>query len=311
MDGRVCLSSLPLAADASVEVEPVGELEVETEERSVSERLFDLRRGTALAARGDAEGRFAAGWRIPRPRQASSGDNADADGARETAGRAGRSPSPSRHCDPTGSARLAPLSLGELWAYRELLFFLIWRDIKVRYKQTPSGGRLGRHPAAAAMVVFSVFFGRLAGMPSDGVPYPIFVYGALVPWTLFATALTELGNSLVEQPRPDHQGVLPASRSSRRCRRAAGRLRCRAGTARRDDGRLWYRARPRPLLLLPLFVLSLAAAPSACGLWLAALNVRYRDVRYTLPFSSRSGCSPRRSSTRARSCPSRGARCTA
>ena len=90
-----------------------------------------------------------------------------------------------------------PFNLRDLWEYRELLFFLIWRDVKVRYKQTALGVTWAILQPFLTMVVFSIFFGRLAGMPSDGIPYPIFVYTALLPWQLFAYALTQSGNSLV------------------------------------------------------------------------------------------------------------------
>src|SRR3954463_8271954 len=93
------------------------------------------------------------------------------------------------------------LKLTELWEYRELLYFLIWRDLKVRYKQTALGAAWAVIQPFFTMVVFSVFFGRLAKLPSDGVPYPVFTYCALVPWTYFATALTQSSNSLVDHAR--------------------------------------------------------------------------------------------------------------
>src|SRR6266481_5752729 len=89
------------------------------------------------------------------------------------------------------------LRLGELWEYRELLYFLVWRDIKVRYKQTALGAAWAILQPVMTMMVFSVFFGRLAKVPSDGLPYPVFVYTALLPWQLFSYALTESANSLV------------------------------------------------------------------------------------------------------------------
>src|SRR5437762_5527811 len=95
------------------------------------------------------------------------------------------------------SKGLVQLNLGEVWAYRELLFFLIWRDVKVRYKQTALGAAWAILQPVMTMVVFSVFFGRLAKMPSDGIPYPVFAFAALLPWQLFAFALSESANSLV------------------------------------------------------------------------------------------------------------------
>jgi lipopolysaccharide transport system permease protein len=94
-----------------------------------------------------------------------------------------------------------PLRLGELWAYRELLFFFIWRDVKVRYKQTALGAAWAVIQPLFTMITFSIFFGRLARIPSDGVPYPLFAYAALVPWTFFANGLGLAGNSLVEHER--------------------------------------------------------------------------------------------------------------
>src|ERR1051325_4100628 len=91
----------------------------------------------------------------------------------------------------------APLKLRDVWRYRELLYFLVWRDIKVRYKQTALGAALAVIQPVMTMVVFSVFFGRLAKVPSDGIPYPVFAYAALLPWQLFAFALSESSNSLV------------------------------------------------------------------------------------------------------------------
>jgi lipopolysaccharide transport system permease protein len=176
------------------------------------------------------------------------------------------------------------LKLKELWQYRELLYFLSWRDIKVRYKQTMLGAAWAVLQPFFTMVVFSLFFGKLANMPSDGVPYPLFAFAALVPWTFFASGLTHSSNSLVESatllkkvyfPRlvipissvisgvvdfvfafivllammPIY-GVLPTANV------------------------IWL-----PLLLVLAFVTALGV-----GLWLSAINVKYRDVRHTIPF---------------------------
>ena len=94
-------------------------------------------------------------------------------------------------------AGVPSLGLGELWAYRELLYFITWRDIKVRYKQTALGASWAIIQPLLTMVVFSLFFGRLAKVPSDGVPYPLFSFAALVPWTFFANGLTQSANSVV------------------------------------------------------------------------------------------------------------------
>src|SRR5512139_3136304 len=108
---------------------------------------------------------------------------------------AGHSPPPVIVVKP--AVKWAALDWAEIWEYRELLYFLVWRDIKVRYKQTVLGAAWAIIQPFFAMVVFSIFFGRLAKVPSDGLPYPIFAYTALLPWQLFAHALTESGNSLV------------------------------------------------------------------------------------------------------------------
>ena len=104
---------------------------------------------------------------------------------------------------PAGFTRLGPpsgfdsLRLDELWAYRELLYFLVWRDVKVRYKQTVLGAAWAIIQPVLTMVVFTLFFGNLAKVPSDGIPYPLFAFAGLVPWTLFAFSLTESSSSLV------------------------------------------------------------------------------------------------------------------
>jgi lipopolysaccharide transport system permease protein len=178
----------------------------------------------------------------------------------------------------------APLRLRDLWDYRELLYCLTWRDIKVRYKQTALGAAWAVIQPFFTMVVFSVFFGRLAKLPSEGVPYPVFTYCALVPWTYFATALTQSSNSLVDQARLITKVYFP-----RLLVPAAAVV---GGLV--DLGisflvllamLLYYGIVPGPaVLLLPLFALLAALTALATGLWLSALNVQYRDVRYTIPF---------------------------
>lgn len=176
------------------------------------------------------------------------------------------------------------LNLAELWQYRELIFFLTWRDIKVRYKQTAFGIAWAVIQPVFTMVVFSVFFGRLAGIPSDGLPYPVFAYCALLPWQLFAYSLTESSNSLVANrqlltkvyfPRL----VIPVSAvlaSLVDFVIAFGVLIGMMG---------YYHIIPtQAVWMLPVFVLMAVAAALAVGLWLSALNVQYRDVRYTIPF---------------------------
>lgn len=171
-----------------------------------------------------------------------------------------------------------------LWEYRELLFFLAWRDLKVRYKQTALGVAWAVLQPLATMVVLSVFFGRLAKMPSDGVPYPIFSYCALVPWQMFAFVLAESSNSLV-----NNQYLLTKIYFPRLIVPMVPVL-----TALVDFAvafammlglMIFYGVAPKAtIFLLPLFVGLAALAAFAVGVWLAALTAEYRDVRYTIPF---------------------------
>ena len=176
------------------------------------------------------------------------------------------------------------LHLRDLWEYRELLYFLVWRDIKVRYKQTALGAAWAILQPVMTMVVFSIFFGRLAKVPSDGVPYPIFAYCALLPWQLFAFALTESSNSLVASqnlitkvyfPRL----VIPISSV------LAGLVDFAIAFVILLVMMAYYGIMPTAAVaLLPLFLLLAVMTALAVGLWSSALNVKYRDVRYTIPF---------------------------
>lgn len=176
------------------------------------------------------------------------------------------------------------LDLKSLWEYRELLYFLVWRDVKVRYKQTALGILWAVLQPFLIMVVFSIFFGRLAGISSNGVPYPIFVYTGLLPWQLFAFSLTEAGNSLVSNqqllkkiyfPRL----VIPIAVV------LAGLVDFCIAFVILIGMMLFYGIVPTmAILTLPLFILLAMATALAVGLWLSALNVQYRDVRYTIPF---------------------------
>ncbi|HWN43269.1 MAG TPA: ABC transporter permease [Thermoanaerobaculia bacterium] len=176
------------------------------------------------------------------------------------------------------------LGLRELWEYRELLWFLVWRDIKVRYKQTALGASWAILQPIATMVVFSLFFGRLAGIPSDGLPYPIFSFAALVPWTFFSQGLGQSANSLVGSQNLITKVYFP--------RLAIPIATVLAGLV--DFAlaflvlivmMLAYGIVPGPevLALPPLLLLALVTALGA-GLWLSALNVQFRDVRYVVPF---------------------------
>ena len=184
-----------------------------------------------------------------------------------------------------GSSRgWVSLKLGELWEYRELLYFLTWRDIKVRYKQTVLGAAWAIIQPAFTMLVFSLFFGRLARIPSDDVPYPLFSYVALVPWIFFANGLTQAANSLVGNahlitkvyfPRL----LVPGSAV------VSGLLDFFLAFAMLIGMQIHYGI---PLsmnvLWLPAFLMLAMVAALGVGLWLAALNVEYRDVRYVVPF---------------------------
>lgn len=173
---------------------------------------------------------------------------------------------------------------GEVWAYRELLYFLTWKDLKVRYKQTVLGAGWAVVQPVLTMVVFSVFFGRLGGLPSDGLPYPVFTYAALLPWMLFAHVLVQSSQSIV-----NHQSLITKVYFPRLLIVLAP-----LGVGLVDFAlafvvllaiMLWYGLVPGPgLLLVPPCVALAALAAVAVGVWLAALNVRYRDVRYTVPF---------------------------
>jgi lipopolysaccharide transport system permease protein len=176
------------------------------------------------------------------------------------------------------------LRLGDLWAHRELLYFLVWRDVKVRYKQTVLGAAWAIIQPFLTMVVFSVFFGRLAKMPSNGVPYPLFAYAALVPWTFFANGLSQSANSLVGSanlikkvyfPRLTIPMATVLSEAVDFCLAFAVLLGMMA----------YYHVLPTVhVVWLPLFLLLALSTSLAVGLWLSALNVHFRDVRYVVPF---------------------------
>ena len=182
------------------------------------------------------------------------------------------------------AAGWVPLGLRELWEYRELLYFFIWRNIKVRYKQTVLGGAWAIIQPFLTMIVFSIFFGRLAGIPSEGVPYPIFAYTALVPWTFFANALSQASNSLLEHERMITKIyfprlLLPLSAV------LSGLIDFAISFSILIGMLLWYRLTPTiGLLLVPFFILTATLTALGVGLWLSALNVQYRDVRYVIPF---------------------------
>jgi len=186
--------------------------------------------------------------------------------------------------------RIAPskgwvsLKLKELWEYRELLYFLVWRDIKVRYKQTALGATWAIIQPFFTMVVFSIFFGHLGKIPSDGIPYPIFSFVALVPWTFFASGLGQSSNSRVGSSNLTPKVYFPrliiplASVFS-------GIVDFALAFVVLLGMMLYYGIIPTlNVLWLPLFLLLALVTSLGVGLWLSALNVEYRDVRYVVPF---------------------------
>ncbi len=177
-----------------------------------------------------------------------------------------------------------PLRLDELWAYRELLYFLTWRDIKVRYKQTVLGAAWAIIQPFFTMLVFALFFGRLAKIPSDGIPYPIFAFAALVPWTFFANGVSQASNSLVDNPNLIKKVYFP-------------RLAMPIATVLSGIvdfvlafvvllGMMFYygTAPTVNVLWLPFLLLLALVTSLGVALWLSAMNVQFRDVRYTIPF---------------------------
>lgn len=176
------------------------------------------------------------------------------------------------------------LNLRDLWVYRELIVFMTWRDLKVRYKQTLLGAGWAILQPFMTMVVFSIFFGSLAKMPSDGVPYPIFSYTALIPWTLFSKALQDASRSLVNNshmitkvyfPRM----ILPLASVM------AGVVDFLIAFVVLLAMMVYYKVVPTAnVWTLPLFLLLALVTAVGVSLWLSALNVLYRDINYVLPF---------------------------
>jgi len=172
----------------------------------------------------------------------------------------------------------------ELWDARELLYFFVWRDVKIRYKQTAIGAAWAVLQPLMTMLVFSLFFGKLAKIPSHGLPYPIFYYSALLPWMYFSGALQSATNVVVEQQRVITKVyfprlVLPLSAV------VAGLLDFAIAFGAFLVMMVYYRIVPGPaILLFPLFLLLAVLTALGAGLWLSALNAIYRDVRYVVPF---------------------------
>ena len=172
----------------------------------------------------------------------------------------------------------------DLWNYRELFYFLAWRDTLVRYKQTAIGVAWALIRPLVTMLVFTIVFGKIAKLPSDGVPYPILVFAAVLPWQFFASAFSEAGNSLVANsgmlskiyfPRL----IIPTSAV------ITSFIDFLVSAVILIGLMLWYGQWPGwQILTLPLFTLLAFAAAMGCGIWIAALNVTYRDFAYVIPF---------------------------
>ncbi len=194
------------------------------------------------------------------------------------------------HHEPTTiyikpSTGLAALNLRDLWVYRELVFFMIWRELKVRYKQTLLGAAWAIIQPVMTMLVFNFLFGKVAKVPTDGIPYPIFAYSALLPWGLFTTALNQASRSLTSNhnmiskiyfPRL----VLPISSV------LAGLVDFAISFVILIGLMIYYKITPTwtALWALPFFLLLTILTALGVALWLSAINVKYRDVNYALPF---------------------------
>lgn len=176
------------------------------------------------------------------------------------------------------------LDLKTLWAYRELLFFLTWRDIKVRYKQTLLGAAWAIIQPLLTMIIFTIFFGRLAGIPSDGIPYPLFAFAGLLPWVFFSNAINNSGNSLILSsnlitkvyfPRM----IIPSAAV------AAGLVDFLVGFVILILLMFWYGVvLTINLLFFPVLAGLTIFLALGVGMIMAALNVKYRDIRYAMPF---------------------------
>ena len=176
------------------------------------------------------------------------------------------------------------LGLGELWRYRELLYFLTWRDVKVRYKQAALGAAWAVLQPLFLMLIFTIFYGRLAGVATGRVPYPLFAYAGLVLWTFFASAVTNSGNSLVSNANLITKVYFP-----RMLVPAAAVAACLVDFALAFallvGLMIYYGVAPtRHLLMLPVLTVLTTLFALGVGLWLSALNAKYRDIRFALPF---------------------------
>jgi lipopolysaccharide transport system permease protein len=180
--------------------------------------------------------------------------------------------------------RWVPMNFGELWRYRELLYFLTWRDVKVRYKQTLLGAAWAILQPLLTMLIFTLLFGRLAGIPTGGIPYPLFAFGGLLIWTFFSNAITNSGNSLVGSsnlitkiyfPRI----IIPTAAV------AAGLVDLLVAFVIQVILMIYYRVHVTWAVAMTVPIVIVAALLAiGVGMWLSALNVKYRDTRYAIPF---------------------------
>jgi lipopolysaccharide transport system permease protein len=176
------------------------------------------------------------------------------------------------------------LKIRELWEYRELISIFVWRDLKVRYRQTVIGVLWAVLQPFLTMVIFSVFFGRLAGVPSDGIPYPIFSYAALVPWTFFANSMSQASNSLVMNADMIKKIYFPRLTMPLSAV-LAGLVDFVLAFVILLGMMLFYGYLPTlNSLWIPVFILLAMMTALGVGLWLGAMNVKFRDVRYMIPF---------------------------
>jgi lipopolysaccharide transport system permease protein len=178
----------------------------------------------------------------------------------------------------------AALHLEDLWRFRELLYFMVWRDLKVRYKQTALGASWAILQPVLTMVIFSIIFGRYAGMPSDSLPYPIFTFTALLPWNYFANAFTTAGNSLITNTQLISKVyfprlIIPVATT------LVGLVDFMLAFVVLGLMMVYYRIWPTwNVIFLPAFLALAVITALGVGLWLSALNVQFRDIRYVIPF---------------------------
>src|SRR2546421_1623531 len=194
------------------------------------------------------------------------------------------------HAGASATVRIEPprglfeLRLRDVWAYRELLYFFVWRDVKIRYKQTAVGVLWVVLQPVLTMLAFTLFFGRLAKLPSEGLPYPVFYFAALIPWTYFAYALQMTTNVVVDNQRLITKVyfprlILPISTA------LSGLVDFSVGFVVLAIFTFAYHIRPTATALwLPVLLLLAFATALGVGLWMSALNALYRDVRYVIPF---------------------------